>query len=105
MKETKNLLDFEIYPNLDRAEAVKGLNPRDKGKYYLLTCPKCGKAETYLYKTGIYIKCSRINKCGYAQSLWDYIQNTKGLTNQETLRELARLAGYTLPELKGYSEE
>ena len=105
MKNTKDLLDFEIYPSLDRAEAVKGLNPQDKGEYYLLTCPKCGKAETYLYKTGIYIKCSRINKCGYAQSLWDYIQNTKGLTNQETLRELSRLAGYTPPELKGYSEE
>ena len=105
MKDTKDLLDFAIYPSLDRAEAVKDLNPPDKGKYYLLTCPKCGEAETYLYKTGIYIKCSRINKCGYAQSLWDYIQNTRGLTSQETLRELARLAGYTLPKLKGYSEE
>ena len=104
-KDTKELLDFEIYPNLDRAEAVKDLSPQDKGKYYLLTCPKCGKPETYLYKTGIYIKCGRINRCGYAQSLWDYIQNTKGLTNRETLRELARLAGYTLPELEGYSEE
>jgi DNA primase len=105
VKDTEELLDFEIYPNLDRAEAVKDLNPQDKGKYYLLTCPKCGKPETYLYKTGIYIKCSRLNRCGYAQSLWDYIQNTKGLTNQETLGELARLAGYTLPKLEGYSEE
>ena len=105
MKDIKELLDFEIYPNLDRAETVKGLTPQDKGKYYLLTCPNCGKPETSLYKTGIHIKCSRLNKCGYAQSLWDYIQNTKGLTNQETLRELARLAGYKLPELEGYSEE
>jgi DNA primase len=105
VKDTEELLDFEIYPNLNRAEAVKDLNPQDKGKYYLLTCPKCGKPETYLFKTGIYIKCSRLNKCGYAQSLWDYIQNRKGLTNQETLRELARLAGYTLPEIEGYSEE
>jgi DNA primase len=105
VKDTKELLDFEIYPNLDRAETVKDLNPQDKGKYYLLTCPRCGKAETYLYKTGIYIKCNRLNQCGYAQSLWDYIQNRKGLTNRETLRELARLAGYTLPELEGYSEE
>ena len=29
----------------------------------------------------------------------------KGLTNQETLKELARLANYTLPTLDGYSEE
>jgi ssDNA-binding Zn-finger/Zn-ribbon topoisomerase 1 len=105
MKDTEELLDFEIYPYLDRAETVKDLNPQDKGKYYLLTCPKCGKPETYLYKTGIYIKCNRLNECGYAQSLWDYIQNRKGLTNQETLREFARLAHYTLPEIEGYSEE
>ena len=31
MKDTKELLDFEIYPNLDRAETVKDLNPQDKG--------------------------------------------------------------------------
>ena len=29
MKDTKELLDFEIYPHLDRAEAVKDLNPQD----------------------------------------------------------------------------
>jgi len=40
MKDTEELLDFEIYPYLDRAETVKDLNPQDKGKYYLLTCPK-----------------------------------------------------------------
>jgi hypothetical protein len=28
MKDTKDLLDFEIYPHLDRAEVVKDLNPR-----------------------------------------------------------------------------
>ena len=104
MRETKDLLDFEIYPNLDRAEAVRDLNPQDKGKYYILTCPQCGKREAFLYKTGIYFKCNRRDKCGYSQSLWDHIQS-KGLTNQETLRELARLAHYILPELDGYSEE
>jgi hypothetical protein len=31
VKDTKELLDFEIYPNLDRAETVKDLNPQDKG--------------------------------------------------------------------------
>ena len=59
MKDTEELLDFEIYPYLDRAETVKDLNPQDKGKYYLLTCPKFGKPETYLYKTGIYIRTEK----------------------------------------------
>ena len=27
MRDTKDILDFDIYPNLDRAEAVKELNP------------------------------------------------------------------------------
>jgi len=103
--DTKELLDFEIYPKLDRAEAVKDLKPEDKGKYYVLNCPKCGKKKAFIYKTGIHLKCNRLNECGYSQSLWDYIQDTKGLSNQETLRELARLAGYTLPKLDGYSEE
>ncbi len=105
MRDIKDLLDYEIYPNLDRAEAVKDLEPRDKGKYYLLTCPQCGKKEAFLYKTGIYIKCNRLNQCGHSESLWDHIQSTKGLTNQETLKELSRLAGYALPELDGHSEE
>jgi hypothetical protein len=54
MKDTKELLDFDIYPNLDKAEAVRDLNPQDRGKYYLLTCPQCGKRETY--RRGAYFK-------------------------------------------------
>jgi hypothetical protein len=32
MKDTKDLLDFEIYPHLDRAEVVKDLNPKGRNK-------------------------------------------------------------------------
>jgi hypothetical protein len=39
MKDTKDLLGFEIYPHVDRAKAVNNLNSQHKGKYYLLTCP------------------------------------------------------------------
>lgn len=105
MGDTKELLDFEIYPNLDRAETVRDLEPQDRGDYYKLTCPECGKREAYLYKHGLYINCSRKNKCSHSQSLWSYIQNKGDLSNQETLQELARLANYTLPELTGYSKE
>lgn len=101
---TQDLLD-EIYSNLDKAEVTRDLDPQDKGDYYLLTCPECGKKEAYLYKTGLYIKCNRLDKCGYSISLWDYVQTTKELSNQETLRELARLSGVTLSDLTGYSED
>lgn len=98
MTETKDLLE-EIYQSLDWAEALAELEPRDKGNYYLLVCPNCRKREAYIYKGGTWIICNRRDKCGFSQSLWDYVQGSRRLTNQETLRELARLAGYQLPEL------
>jgi DNA primase catalytic core len=98
MTETRDLLE-EIYRGLDRAEALAELEPRDKGGYYLLTCPSCRKREAYIYKDGTRIICNRRDKCGFSQSLWDYVQGSRRLTNQETLRELAQLAGYSLPEL------
>jgi DNA primase len=98
MTETKDLLE-EIYLSLDRAEALANLAPQDKGGYYLLTCPACGKREAFVYKNGTRITCNRRENCGLSQSLWDYVQDSRRLSNQETLRELARLAGYTLPDL------
>ncbi len=102
--DVKTLLD-EIYPRLDRLELVKGLDPKERGSYYEVACPKCGQREAYLYKNGTVIKCSRLNNCGYSISLWDYLQQGRGLTSSETLQELARLANYTLPALEGYSYE
>lgn len=99
MSEVKDLLENEIYPNLDRVEALADLGPQDKGDYFLLTCPDCRKREAFIYKAGEYITCNRRNKCGFSQSLWDYIQGSRHLTNQETLKELARLANFTLPDL------
>lgn len=101
MIAVKDFLDLEIYPNLNKADAVKGLDPEDRGTYFLVTCPECGQRDAHISKTGLYIKCHRVHKCGHFQSLWDYIQSTKGLTNEGTVRELARLAGRTLPELIG----
>jgi DNA primase len=98
MTETKDLLE-EIYQSLDRAEALTDLAPQDKGAYYLLTCPACGKREAFVYKDGTRITCNRRENCGLSQSLWDYVQGSRKLSNQETLRELAKLAGYTLPDL------
>lgn len=98
MSETQDLLE-EIYQGLDRAGALADLAPQDKGAYYLLTCPACGKREAFVYKDGTRITCNRRENCGLSQSLWDYVQGSRKLSNQETLRELAKLAGYTLPDL------
>ena len=99
MTETRELLE-EIYQTIDLAEALAALAPRDKGAYYTLTCPICGApGEAYIYKGGHRVYCNRKNKCGLSMSLWDYIQSSRGLSPQETLRELARLAGYELPDL------
>jgi DNA primase catalytic core len=103
--ETKKVLDFYIYPNIDRMELLKELTPLDKGEYLSLICPECKKRKAYIYKTGIYIKCNRKNKCFYSESIWDYAQKSKGLSNQETLFELARLANYSLDINKKYSDE
>jgi DNA primase len=97
--QTIDLLDNLIYPSLDRADVFQELEPVSKGSYYLLTCPKCGKKEATVYKKGFKVFCNRKNQCGYEATLWDFVQEKKGLTNQGTLKELARLAKVTLPEL------
>lgn len=98
MSSTKEILDNYIYPALDRSELLKDLKPMDKGDYYVLDCPKCNRHDAFIYKTSIIIICKHIISCGFTQSLWDYIQHKGGLSNQETLQELARLAHYDLPK-------
>lgn len=96
--ETRDILT-DIYSRLDRAETVRDLSPEDRGQYYLISCPSCNKREAYIYKNKKpYLVCNRRDKCGYNKSLWDYIQEKGNLTGQETLKELARIANYTLAD-------
>lgn len=94
---TNEFLEQVIYPNLDRAVALRELAPRDAGKNYTLECPQCGRREAYIYKNGYKIFCNRNTKCQYSETLWDYIKRRDNLTQQGTLLELARLAGVTVP--------
>lgn len=94
----KELLE-QIYPNLDRQEALKELDPRDQGDYLEVACPSCGEREAFIYRNGITITCNRLDKCSYSSSLWDYIQQRDGLDNKGTLETLASYANYNLPEL------
>ncbi|MFN8577945.1 MAG: DnaB-like helicase C-terminal domain-containing protein [Candidatus Sericytochromatia bacterium] len=103
MTDIKEIL-FEIYPRINRAEVFSKLNPEKSGSYYLLDCPSCNQREAYISEDKIYIQCNRLNKCGYSKSIWDYIQEENNFSNYETLKELARLAGYNLPE-SSYSSD
>lgn len=103
MTEIKEIL-YEIYPRINKAELFSELNPEKSGSYYLLDCPNCNKREAYIYDDKIHINCNRLNNCAYSKSIWDYVQERNGYSSQETLTELARLAGISLPQ-NNYSEE
>lgn len=42
-----------------------GMSPQDKGSYFIVVCPECGKKECFNYKGSPFLKCNRRNKCGY----------------------------------------
>lgn len=87
----------KIYEMMDIPNALAELEPKEKGRYYELKCPSCGKPKAYIYKGSHTIKCNRANGCGYSQSLWDYISTKNGSQSpRETLQALADLAGYNL---------
>ena len=98
MSEVTDMLNNHIYPNLDIRTALSKLEPTERGNLFELVCPACGEKEAFVYKNGITIECNRKNNCGYKKTIWDYIQTSQGLSKQETLKELARLANYTLPQ-------
>ncbi len=103
MSLTKDLLQ-EIYLALNRENLLSELNPKRRnsanGEYLELDCPSCEKrGRAFIYATGIYITCNRRENCGYSMSLWDYLQQKEGLSNQETLKRLAHIAGVDLPAL------
>ena len=102
--ETRHLLD-EIYPRINRSEALSELKPKPKGNSLELECPKCKQRRAYIYKNGVTLKCNRLNGCGYSSTLWDYLQNKNSFSKKETLEHLAKLGGFTLPKLEGFSEE
>jgi hypothetical protein len=103
--QTRSLVDFleqDLYPILDRATVFRNLDPEDKGSYYLLRCPSCGKREAFIYKDGYVLKCNRLNKCAYSISLLAYVDGgsscPRGRAFVEALKKLSNLAGISFPE-------
>ena len=83
----------EIYQQLDLEIVLSDLQPVDKGSYFILACPACGKREAYIYKGGGRIRCNRLNKCGYSANLCSYLQMRFHLSRSEAFGKLAELAG------------
>ena len=48
---------------------LRMLQPIDKGRYWLMRCPACGRREAYLYKGSCTLRCNRLNKCGFSYKL------------------------------------
>jgi DNA primase len=81
-------------------EILAQYNPRLNGESLALDCPSCkGKTEAYIYVGSKKGRCNRRNACNQTFSIWDILQAQEGLDNAGTLRRLAELAGYVLPEL------
>lgn len=97
--ETKELLEYEIYPKLDLLELLGELEIRQKSGYYVLRCPQCGKKEAYIPNKPTLkpvIVCNRRNKCAYVSSIWNYLKDTRNLTNRDVLELLAANANISL---------
>lgn len=65
-------------------EVLEKLGASNRGDYFLMYCPKCGKREAYCYIDDINkwkdnhshripIRCNRLNKCGEVSYLNDYL--------------------------------
>lgn len=95
MADIKDILD-EIYPRINKLDFFSELNPERKGYHYVASCPQCNHKSAYIYETGIYLNCNRLNNCSYSESMWSYLQRNRGFSNKDTLLELARIANYKL---------
>lgn len=98
MKNVKGYLG-NILENLNRADALIELNPKERGHYVHLTCPSCQQQTAYISRQGYYIYCNRKNKCGYTNGLVEYISERDSITEEDAIRTLAEITDTQLPEL------
>lgn len=66
-----------------------GLEPEDKGTYYKFTCPTCGHREAYNYKESPLLICSRRDKCGFSEDVFNYIKE-EGLFKKDIVSEIGQ---------------
>lgn len=85
-----------IFEKLSLKELLPELNVvKDNNKYAIITCPKCQKAEGFIYKNSPeFINCSRKKECGESTSIIDYIMDREGLISYvDTMLYLSNRAG------------
>jgi DNA primase catalytic core len=98
MKNVKSYLG-NILDNLNRAEALPELNPKEQGRYVSLTCPSCHQQTAYISQRGYYIYCNRKNHCGYIKGIVEYITERDRVSEEDAIRTLAKITRTQLPEL------
>lgn len=118
MFDTRGFMEQHVYPALDAAARglLDPLHPvaKNGGAYYILDCPNCQKREAFYRAGHKMLMCNRREECKHKQSIWDYVQNSQNLSQQETFEALCEAAGIEKPALgngadavagKGESEE
>jgi DNA primase len=98
--DTIDTLKNFIYPRLSHEIIFSDLEPKDRGKRYVMTCPFCQERnEFYALKGSQWGQCNRKNHCGKGINWWNYIKEKFSLSsNQAVLLKLAELSGVQLPK-------
>ena len=65
--------------NLEDILETMDLSPTDKGQYFIVRCPSCGKKEMFIYKSSKKMICNRRNKCGAELNLLDFLRENFSL--------------------------
>lgn len=92
MYDIKDLVDDLIFPNMDRRLLLTRLEPEDLGHAFRVACPACNARTALISKEGRYIRCREAGGCGHIVGFWTYTQGTLGLSDEETLSHLAKIA-------------
>lgn len=88
MNEIEAILLEEVYPTLDRAQALRTLEPREEENRYIMNCPRCGSKKAKIFKTGVILYC----ECGYFSDILSYIKNTYRLSDYQAFETLTKMA-------------
>lgn len=87
----------DVYARIDIESLLTQIGEvKDKGAYWLFTCPQCGQMRAYFYKDSGWYTCNRKDKCGAQGSLYDIVSMLKGIDRSDTkalTKELCMMAG------------
>ncbi|MDQ7821474.1 MAG: hypothetical protein RDV48_01630 [Candidatus Eremiobacteraeota bacterium] len=85
MKFVEEMLQQQIYPTLDRAQALRDLDPVEAENRFLMTCPQCGMRTARIYKTGVILVC----ECGYFRDIFTLVKERHHLDDKKAYEKLS----------------